>query len=51
MATQPWFLVRSVVSLCVKSSLRRAWRAFSAAILVMVRRSLREYLPPLCRFA
>src|SRR6266545_1207189 len=38
--TQPWLLARSVVSLWVKSSRLRVCRALSAAIWVMVRRTL-----------
>src|SRR6266508_3614635 len=51
MATQPWLLVRSVVSLWVKSCRRRACRARSLAISAMVRRSRLEYRPPLWRLA
>src|SRR6266511_2914042 len=51
MATQPWLLVRSVVSLWVKSCRRRACRARSLAISAMVRHSRLEYRPPLWRLA
>src|SRR5579875_200386 len=49
--TKPWFLVRSVVSVWVKSSRRRAWRASSFALSLMVLLSRFEYLPWLWRFA
>src|SRR6266511_2419725 len=45
MATQPWLLVRSVVSLWVKSCRRRACRARSLAISAMVRRRARATGP------
>ena len=38
-ATQPWFLARSVVSLLMKSCRRRACRARSLEIWLMVRPS------------
>jgi hypothetical protein len=50
-ATQPWLLARSVVSLWVKSARRRACRARTFAISVMVRRSRLEYRPSLCCLA
>jgi hypothetical protein len=51
MATQPWLLARSVVSLWVKSCRRRACRARSLAISAMVRRGRLEYRPPLWHLA
>lgn len=48
MATRPWLLARSVVSLCVKSARRRACLAFSSAMARSVRRSRLLYLPPRC---
>ena len=50
-ATQPWRLATSVVNLWVKSARRRACRARSLAISLMLRRSRFEYRPALCRFA
>ncbi len=49
--TQPWRLATSVVNLWVKSARRRACRARSLAISLMLRRSRFEYRPALCRFA